>query len=195
MYKKVEIPEFSVDKSFANFSKKEAGEYFKWFEGIKADRLEYLVSEVSKDYSSLVLDYSRGSILGLTKWILSKIELEPVSEKELKQFEDNLQKTPLLADVISSPTKTLSQDFISIAFDVGLYFGETVVKSSNNHKWGYSLKPKSYIHYAQPIVIADHPSDNINPRFLIENEIKFSLREEKDIPIDFLLRVYDYAIN
>jgi hypothetical protein len=71
MYKKVEIPEFSVDKSFANFSKKEAGEYFKWFEGIKADRLEYLMSEVNKDCSSLVLDYSRDSILGLTKWILS----------------------------------------------------------------------------------------------------------------------------
>lgn len=195
MYKKVEIPEFSVNKLFSNFSKKEARDYFQWFEEIKENRLEYLVSEVNKDCSSLVLDYSRDSILGLTKWVLSKIEVEPISEMELKQFEGNLQKTPLLADVISSPTKTLSQDFISIVFDVGLYFGETVVKKSNSHKWGYTLKPKSYIHYAQPIILANHPSDNINPRFLIENEIKFSLKEEKDIPIEFLLRVYDYAIN
>lgn len=195
MYKKVEIPEFSANKSFSDFSKKETREYFRWFEGIKEDRLEYLISEVNKDCSFLILDYSKDSILGLTKWILSKIELEPVSKMELKQFKENLQKTPLLTDVISSPIKSLSQDFISIAFDVGLYFGETVVKGSNNHKWGYSLNPKSYIHYAQPIIIADHPSDNINPRFLIENEIKFSLREEKDISVDFLLRVYDYAIS
>lgn len=195
MYPAIEVPEIKQNREFSDFSKSEAKDYFKWFQETKESRLELLVKTVNKSGDSIIIDYSRNSILELSIWILSKFEQKTNFKSHFTESSVESESPQSPKDNISTYKDVFSQDLISIIFDFSIYFGETIIRHSSKHKWGYLLNPKSYIHYAQPILLTDHPADNINPRFLIENEMQFSLREKKRIKKEFLLNVFDYAIR
>ncbi|MEL6558574.1 MAG: hypothetical protein AAFQ94_10350, partial [Bacteroidota bacterium] len=74
MYPAIEVPEIKQNREFSDFSKSEAKDYFKWFQETKESRLELLVKTVNKSGDSIIIDYSRNSILELSIWILSKFE-------------------------------------------------------------------------------------------------------------------------
>lgn len=194
-YKKITVPEFCVNKSFSDFSKKDALVYFEWFEKIKGERVRYLKQEVERENPKHSLNYTRNSFSGLTKWLISKIDFVHPSDYEVRKFNDKMKKTPELANIIKPINITLAQELVSIIFDIGIYYGEMIIKNCENYKWGFTLKPKSYVHYAQPILIAKKPSNNSNPRFFIENEILFSKNENIKISEDFLLEAYDYVVQ
>ncbi len=191
MYEVVEIPHFVKDRSFDSFSKGEAKEYFEWFMRIKNERIAYLAREIQGDNELFKNDFSRCSLIELNKWLVKKTSFQNRNQIE---FDEQMLKTPLLKNAIRRPKYTIANATVSMIFDIGIYLGETIINADRHKRWGYLLKPKSYVHYGQPIILAEHPADNLNPRFLIETTILFSVNQKEELPDNFLVKVYDYSV-
>ena len=56
----------------------------------------------------------------------------------------------------------------SICYDVGLYFAKCLIQENTSLSWGFKLKPKSYIHYGQPILYSETSKVDLNPRSIFE---------------------------
>lgn len=168
MYPLIKVPVFA-SKSFFDFTKKEAKEYLQWFMTIKAERLKTLENQVQQVYSEWKLDYTRASLVGLYKWFKQQMAYRQINEEEREAVKRQLSNTPLLANVIPIPETTFTEQSVTICFDAGLYFGETIIINVPKVKWMQKLTSTNYIDYAQPILGRKDSKVPINPRRIAES--------------------------
>lgn len=169
---------------FDNFSKKEAGEYFKWhIEQIK-NRLSYLQKYIVCEGKDIVLDYTKESLIPLWSWHESKITCVIKTEKELNQ-EQNV--TPQwLHDFISN--ERLTYETIGRCVDVAIYFAETIIKNSYGHlEWGYFTQPKNKVDVNRPVVLGFVNKIHLNPIMVVYN---CTLRSSQNKDSERLYNIY-----
>ena len=167
MYSLVKIPLFA-NKSFFEFTKAEAKEYLQWFLSIKDERLTILESHVKLAYPDWEADYTRDSLVNLYKWFLRQVAYRPMTEEEKREVENQISETPLFVGVIPVPQATFTDETVSICFDIGLYFGEVLIKNIPSLKWVQKLSSTNYIYYAQPVLSKPISKVPVNPRASIE---------------------------
>lgn len=174
MYSLIEVPSFA-NKDIYTFSKEDAKEYFRWFKEIKATRLQILEQSVCKDYEDWELNYTRDSLFYLYEWFIKKISYRLATESEKEEINSQISRTPLLIDVIEIPEKIFTDETVSICFDIGCYFGDTIIFNITTARWIQKTNSKKYIDYAQPLIEVDDKNVPFNPRRVIENIARLSL--------------------
>lgn len=160
----VEIP-VELSMPFFEMKKKDADLYLNWFLSIKQERLNIL-SEQVKLLEEWNCNFSRESLNPLFNYFRKVIKYRDMTDEEKGKEAEKI--TGILKGNIEVPTKVLDEESVSICFDIGIYFGETMIKQIPFLKWGYSLTPKRYVHYGQPIVIKEGKFIDLNPRALME---------------------------
>jgi hypothetical protein len=163
MYPLVRIPSFA-NKDFFAFTKSEAKEYLQWFLSIKDERIKILEIEVQKQYAYWKADYTKASLVELYEWFKQNVAYRPISDKEQEVIRIQLSSTPLLANVIPIPAQTFTDETVSICFDVGVYFGETIIFNATDVNWLQKVSSTNFIDYAQPLIGKKNIKAPINPR-------------------------------
>lgn len=182
MYSIVKIPEFA-NKDFFSFTKVEAKEYLLWFLNIKEKRIRILEEQVKEIYPDWVADYSKDSLEKLYLWFKQKVAYRSISETEKKTIGDQISKTPLFVDIIPIPTETFSVATVSMCFDFGVYFGETIISNATNVKWMHKISSNNFIDYAQPLIGKEGVKVPVNTRRVAEGYAKRILNNEvEDTP-------------
>ena len=167
MYKLVTTPLFS-SKSFFDFTKNEAEAYLSWFLESRLERLNILENYVQKDLPFWELDYKVKSFVELFDWFGTVISYRQMTGIEKSEVIQQLNSSELLASIIPIPEQTFTDQTVSICFDLGILFGELLIKQNNLLSWKYKVNSKKYIYYAQPIITREGIKVDFNPRAVIE---------------------------
>lgn len=168
MYPLIKIPDFA-NKDIYTFSKEEAKEYYKWFTTIKSERLQILETEVQKMYPEWKLDYTRNSLITLYEWLGKKVMYRNMNDEEKEEIKKQISKTPLLVSVIVIPDTTFTDETVSICFDIGVYFGDSLIFNVPGTKWIQKINSTNYIDYAQPLIATKFSKVPFNPRRIAES--------------------------
>jgi hypothetical protein len=192
MYPLIRIPAFA-NKSFFDFTKSEAKDYLQWFLEIKTERIKTLESQVQQVYPEWKLDYTKTSLKRLYEWFKGQIAYRPMNEEEKVAVKMQLSVTPLLAGVIPIPQTTFTEQTVTICFDVGLYFGESLIFNVPELKWMQKLTSSNFIDYAQPVIAKKDRKVPINPRRAVEGiAMRILYRDAKEITFaDFFDMSYE----
>lgn len=186
MYPLVSIPSFA-NKSFYDFTHEESKRYFNWFLKIRNERIDILESNVQLLYPKWKADYSRSSLNELYDWLGKQVEYRLMTDDEKMMIKDQISSTPLFIDVIPIPNVTFTDETVSICFDTGIYFGETLIKNIPDLMWIQKLNSKKFIDYAQPLISRKKSKVPVNPRRVAENiASSFLDREQNEITFEEL---------
>lgn len=167
-YPLVQIPSFA-NKSFFDFSKEEAREYFQWYLHVRNERQSILKLQINLIFNSWQANYSRESLEVLYEWVSKMVAYREMTKEEKNAVQYQISETPLYNDIIPIPDKTFTVETVSICFDIGIYFGEALIFNNSNVKWLQKLSSKNYIDYAQPLIGKNESKVPINPRRIAES--------------------------
>ena len=92
-----------------------------------------------------------------------------MTENEKEEVRKQISTTPLLVDVVTIPAVTFTDETVSICFDMGIYFGESLIFNVPSVKWMQKLGSTNYIDYAQPLIANKKSKVPINPRRIAES--------------------------
>lgn len=182
MYPLIRIPTFA-NKSFYDFTKAEAKEYLQWFLSIKNERISTLESHVKQSYDTWEANYTKESLKDLYQWFSKTVAYRERTTDEKKEVENQISLTPEYINVIPIPETIFTEETVSICFDAGLYFGETLIFNIPSLKWLQKLNSKNFIDFAQPLIGKKESKVPINPRRIAESIAQRIL--DKDTPITF----------
>ncbi|MBU9435549.1 hypothetical protein KTE91_10585 [Burkholderia multivorans] len=140
-------PPCSLD--FVALTKKELKKYNEWFIALLPERLTILQSCVnaSAGYSSWVADFDPASLVELGDWFASQVATRQRTKLEVRAMEGRL-KFPM--DV---PHEELTDETISKAIDVGMYFGMVLLKNHPSLRWDFKTESKRFADYGQPVIV------------------------------------------
>ncbi|MES1226564.1 MAG: hypothetical protein ABUT20_64410 [Bacteroidota bacterium] len=188
MYPLIKPPLFA-NKDFFEFTKNEAKEYLRWFLSIKDERISILESDVKKIYSEWQANYTKESLKVLYEWFAKQIEYRGATDDEKKEVENQITKTPLFVGIIPLPQNMFTTETVSICFDIGIYFGETLIKNIPSLKWDQKIDSPKYIYYAQPLLAKFQSKVPVNPRASMEGIARRIL--DKDVQEITFEMLYD----
>lgn len=192
MYPLVSVPSFS-NKKFFDFTKEEAKQYMLWFLSIKRERIEILEKSVQNIFPEWRADYTEFSLINLYVWFGKQVAYKLISKEEKSEIENQIIKTPLFVNVIPIPESTFTDETVSICFDVGCYFGETLIFNDKEIKWLQKLNSLNYIYYGQPLVSKTKSKVPLNPRASMEGIARRIL--DRDVKEITFLELYSINIK
>jgi hypothetical protein len=148
---------FAID--FDRVPKKELREYFDQFLKIIPQRIVELAATVGQTpaIEQWKPNYSPVSVELLGEWFATQVETRPRPPDEIKRIQAG---SPYPIDV---PGNALTKRTLSLAVDVGIYFGESLVHNYPSLKWELPLGSKRFIHYGKPVLSGFANSVTLNP--------------------------------
>ena len=149
---------------FANFTAKEAKEYFEWFMGEREKRVHILSEYIKSEGEEIEFDYTPESLVPLWTWFLEKIRFEKRSEEEIK--EERANSPEWMQEHISEDRPSI--ETLKYVLDIAVYFGEVFVRNNEGKLyWGYKTKPKRLISVNRPAVFGFEANVTLEPIQLI----------------------------
>lgn len=125
MIYKMQIPPFPV-KSFDLLTTRQAKEIFKWYTDDIPARLDQLQKCIDADVNGTVqLTRGKDSLRPLWSWLVANIQLQELTESDLKESLDAVPKW--LHEYIVAGKYKLTTESLSIGMDVAIYLGEVFV--------------------------------------------------------------------
>ncbi|MDB5783830.1 hypothetical protein [Caballeronia mineralivorans] len=140
-------PPYSLD--FVALTKQELKKYNEWFVAILPERLSILQScvKASAGYGSWIGDFDPASLIELGNWFASQVATRDRTQSEVRAIEARL-KFPM--DV---PHEELTDETVSKAIDVGMYFGMVLLKNHPSLCWDFKTESKRFADYGQPVIV------------------------------------------
>lgn len=134
---------------FRAAEKSKAQEYLRWFLKAIPERIQELARAVrqSKDYSAWNADFSSDSLQPLGLWFASNVETRRRSDEEL----ETLNQLPIFE--FGVPLEELTNKTFSLAVDIGMYFGETLIHQHHSLNWGQLLDDRKFADYGHPLIL------------------------------------------
>jgi len=127
----------------------ELEEYFRWFLEVRHSRISALQLAITENVpgQSLSLDQSVASMRPLGEWLSRVATQRARSAAEL----DVLRKKSLPG--VEPPAHELTEQTLSLGFDAGIYFGESLAREYSHLEWTQYLDDKLFGDYGQPVLI------------------------------------------
>ena len=159
---KVLYPPFS--KELQVMSKRELKEYYDWFMGQIPQRVNILSNFVtsSKGFEKWKADCKPSSLKLLGKWFSQNVDKRELTKKEL---DDIYLDAPDWFQKVEVEKWDLTDKSYSIAFDIGQYFSQVILRNNPNFKWK-QIKAKKHADFGQPVIIGIGMAE-LNPINLI----------------------------
>ena len=135
--------------NFVGLSKQELKKYNEWFIAELPNRIAILEScvKASSGYESWIADFGPASLVTLGDWFASQVTTRDRTQTELRAIEARL-KFP-----IDVSTEELSDETVSKAIDVGMYFGAVLLKNHPSLRWDFKTENKRFADYGQPVIV------------------------------------------
>jgi hypothetical protein len=134
---------------FREMSMAELRGYSEWFMNTLPERVTVLKAEVrrSPSHAVWVVDYSPESLEGLGDWFAGQVETRAKTQVEIDEVE---AKLTFPIEVSGEP---LTNRTLSLAMDIGMYFGQVIVNNLAATKWDQPLRNKKFADYGQPVIM------------------------------------------
>ncbi|MDD4295464.1 MAG: hypothetical protein PHC69_00710 [Ruminiclostridium sp.] len=89
-----------------------------------------------------------------------------------------------MREIILQSTKKMTILTMALANDIAIYFGETIIHSNPNIRWGYLLKPAKLDGVKQPILLGFKGDVSMNPRGIVHVCILKSSRQKNKMKLN-----------
>ena len=141
-HNKIAAQQFFDNYAFFELTPKRAKEYFLWFKNEIPNRITMLWEYMKEERpESQPFDYSPESLILLWDWYETKIKQAPKTKKEI---EYSVSKYPKwMEENIRKITMKYTEETLSLALDISIYYGETIIKNYPNLYWGAFYKAKA----------------------------------------------------
>ncbi|WP_137212701.1 hypothetical protein [Pseudomonas sp. CFBP13509] len=135
---------------FSSMNSKELNSFYELFMLNKPYCLDELIQAVwhTPGYESWNADFSPESLDGVAEWLASRIYKEQLSSTVNETGNDSIAGT---ADL---NTPVLSEEAMSLAVLVGMYYGEVAVRNNPELSWSQLKGNKKQADYGQPVISA-----------------------------------------
>ena len=159
------LENISQDLILSNYSIKDIKSYAQLFFAEKEERLKRIIDRISSDmkinYSEL--DFSDDSLVIIDRWLVNHVECVKLSKEE---HEVKRKSYPAYIEI--SDWK-FSLDTHSDIVNIGMYFGETIIRKYPNLKWEQHIKgSKRNVNYGHMIIkLGEMDYMEINPIWLV----------------------------
>ncbi len=119
---------------FPSLRKKDLDLYYSWFMASMDERITGLSTIVRSTvgFENWSPDYSPDSLKALGKWFQVQIETRRRTTDEINAIYDN---SPDWFRAVDVEANELTNKTFSIAMDVGMYFGQVVIRSCTGARW------------------------------------------------------------
>jgi len=138
-------PPFTL--KFREMSKEELRAYDAWFHEALPGRIEMLGAEVkgAEGFESWKPDGTPGSFDALGEWLAGQVRTRPRTQGE---------KEAVLraAAWVTVPDEELTGRTFSLAMDVGMYFGRSILAARPGARWEQPLENERFADYGQPVI-------------------------------------------
>lgn len=140
-------PPFSLQ--FRDMTRRQLREYAHWFHESTPARVAQLGRAVSatSGYELWQPDYSPASLVDLSTWFDCEVELRPRTDEELRSIRG------AISIPIHVSEHELTDRTISLSMDIGMYFGQVVLRNVPGTEWTQRFTAKTSIDYGQPVII------------------------------------------
>jgi hypothetical protein len=131
-----------------DISKKELRDFFEWFQEWKPARISQLREFVNApgDGGEFV-DFSPESLVRLDSWYPRQVRMRPRFQEEVEEIRKRL------VFPVEIPDEELTDVTLSVAIDVGIYFGEVVVANIPGTAWSQLVGSKRNADYGAPVIL------------------------------------------
>lgn len=161
-YKLIEFP---IKGPFKEMTESEARESFIWFIHIIPERIEILKTFLKETgYNPRKLDFSPKSLDYLGEWLAKHVTTRKLTREETEKIENGLSEH--LKPHIEIPKEDLSEETLSLCYDIGMYFGEVFRKHIKGVEWDFVRKPKNDLFYHQPVLVGGKIP--LNPVWIVQ---------------------------
>lgn len=149
---------------FREMNKKELRAYAAWFHDVSPLRIAALASAVRNTprYEKWEPNFSPESLQALGEWLEGQVTTRKSRPEELEEIRSNL------AYPVDIPEDELTDRTLSLALDIGLYFGQVVVRNLPGTRWEQPLGSKKFVDYGQPVIVG-FGADSLNPVSVLIN--------------------------
>ena len=184
-HKKIAAQQFFDNYTFFELTPKRAKEYFLWFKNEIPNRITMLWEYMKEERpESQPFDYSPESLIPLWDWYETKIKQIPQTRKEI---EYNVSRYPKwMEENVRKITMKYTDETLSLALDISIYLGETIIKNYPNLYWGHFVRPKNEFSAKRPVILGlkSKPKRFDSSRVVFVCMIKSSEKSDKN-------RLYD----
>lgn len=134
---------------FREMSRSDLLAYQNWFHSVMSARTLELTMAVkaTPGFESWVPDFLPDSLSLLSKWFHCEVKTRSRTAAETTEIESRLTFP------IDVPYDELTNRTFSLAFDIGMYFGQVVVRTLPGTRWDQPMKNRKFADYGQPVII------------------------------------------
>lgn len=184
-----EIVRLPFSQPIEELSRKEARLFFYWFLEHRQERLQQLQNAIDSGRTfPFVLDFDPGKLDLLGVWLDRHTTTEPLSEELREKYRGQIGQlnSPLssLADkLVSQPH--MSEETYSLSFDLGIYFGEMLLRLFPTSEWIFPRRSPSDVAYNYPALRAGSSKRYCSPSLIarVIGSISAERRESyKELP-------------
>ncbi|WP_206957399.1 hypothetical protein [Trinickia acidisoli] len=135
--------------NFVGLSKQELKKYNEWFVAELPGRIAILEScvKASSGYEDWITDFAPGSLVTLGDWFASQVKTRDRTQAELHAIEARLTFP------VDVSNEELTDETVSKAIDVGMYFGMVLLKNHPSLHWDVKTESKRFADYGQPVIV------------------------------------------
>lgn len=144
--------------SLREVSREQLIAYYDWFMQNKTPRIAEVAALIADapGFKTWRPDHSPDSLTNLGNWMEGEVTLRPKTREEIAD-----ERQHLLFNV-DAPDTVLTDRTFSIACDVGMYLGETLVRNHNHVEWAHCLADKRAADYGHPVLVG-FGRNSVNP--------------------------------
>jgi len=130
-------------------SRRELKGFYSWFLDAIPERISSLEKAVkeSEGFELWLANFEPSSLFQLGEWFRTRVQVRSRTSQEMASIR---QRWSVPVEI---PTWELTDRTISVAWDVGMYFGETVRKCIPNVRWSQALGKRQDVNYEYPVLL------------------------------------------
>ena len=135
--------------NFEALSKVDIKRYNEWFLAELPGRIEILAScvKATNGYENWGADFAPTSLTPLGDWFASQVRTRDRSRAELHAINARLTFP------INVSNEELTEETVSKAIDVGMYFGAVLLRNHPSLRWDFKTESKRFADYGQPVIV------------------------------------------
>ena len=145
-YREMQLPFETVP--FKEMNRKQAVQYLNWYIEVMDERIAYLENHVHETGGDVVFDYSPESLKPLWRCFMKRVEVIPMTRKEILDEMGNLE--PWMETCIPVHMDKMSTYTWRVMYDITAYCGQVIIKNVPGIYWGCLSKPKSLVGVNEP---------------------------------------------
>lgn len=134
---------------FVALTKQELKKYNEGFVAIVPERVATLQSRVnaSAGHSSWGANFDPAALVELGDWFALQVTTRDRTQSEALAIEARLTFP------MNVPHEELTDETVSKAIDVGMYFGTVLLKNHSSLRWYFKTESKRFADYGQPVIV------------------------------------------